>query len=131
LEVSGSNSEILEKAKKAAKAGEREAVIKRKVSAILLAQLLNVLDLRRIYCSRSMLACMPKNAADALKKVGVEIVVGEARRGRPRAHGEEKIKSIAEMKAKGAGAERIAKALGLPLRTVYYYLQKKKKKANV
>jgi hypothetical protein len=108
------------------KSKDGELVLKRKVSALLLAQIMQHLTLTRISCSQAIYNTLPRSAVSALESMGVEIAVEGAKRGRPDAHPREKLEMIGELQGQGIGAAEIAKRLKLPLRTVYYRMSKRR-----
>ncbi len=75
-------------------------------------------NLKRIWVPPSIYSLLPKNL-----DVNVAISVSREKRGRPKKYGEEQIKQILEARRKGVNAREISKKLGIPLRTVYYYLE--------
>jgi hypothetical protein len=122
LEIKGSNSEVLAAA---SKSKDGELLLKRKVSALLLARIMQHLTISRIACSPSIYKTLPQSAVSALGSMGVEIAVEGVKRGRPDAHPREKLAMVRELRGQGYDAVEIAKKLRLPLRTVYYHLRRR------
>ncbi|RLG19258.1 hypothetical protein DRN67_03205 [Candidatus Micrarchaeota archaeon] len=123
LEIKGSNREVLEAVEQTR---DPELLLKRKVSAVLLAQIMQIVEITKIVCSPAIYKSLPKSAISALEQMGVEIVVEEVKRGRPHMHAREKLRMIAELRGQGYAAPEIARKLNLPLRTVYYHLRKRR-----
>jgi len=123
LEIKGSNSEVLATV---SKSRDSELHLKRKVSALLLARIMQHLTITRIACSPAIYETLPRSAVSALESMGVELAVEGAKRGRPDAHPREKLAMIGELRGQGYGAAEMAKKLKLPLRTVYYHLRRHK-----
>lgn len=123
LEIKGSNSEVLATV---SKSKDGELLLKRKVSALLLARIMQHLSITKLACSPSIYATLPRSAVSALGSMGVEIAVEGVKRGRPDAHPREKLAMIGELHGQGYGAAEIAKRLRLPLRTVYYHLRRRR-----
>jgi len=123
LEIKGSNKEVLESVERAR---EHELRLKRKVSAVLLAQMIQRVEITRIACSPAIYGSLPRSAVRALERMGVEISVEGVKRGRPNSHPSERLRMIEELHGQGFGAAGIAERLGLPLRTVYYHLHRKR-----
>jgi len=111
------------RAKLLAHPSETEIMLKVKTSTRLLADILNYTQARTIYASPSILATIPKSAKLALEKMAVRLVAVETKRGRPRIHTPQEIRKILALKLP---AKKIAQALKIPQRTVYYYLKKAK-----
>jgi len=106
------------------KAHDPELLLKRKVSAVLLAQIMQKAPVARIMCSPAIYGSLPRSAVAALGQMGVEIAVERVKRGRPHVHAREKLKMIEELHGQGFAASEIAHKLKLPLRTVYYHLHR-------
>ncbi|VVC03360.1 Uncharacterised protein [Candidatus Burarchaeum australiense] len=122
LEIRGSNRQVLAAVEKTQ---DSELLLKRKVSAVLLAQIMQKAAVTRLACSPAIYESLPKSAVSALEQMGVEITVEGVKRGRPNMHANERLEMIYEMRGQGFAAGEISSKLGLPLRTVYYHLRKK------
>ncbi|MDO8339517.1 MAG: hypothetical protein Q7T16_02570 [Candidatus Burarchaeum sp.] len=121
LEIRGSNRQVLEAVERA---HDPELLLKRKVSTVLLAQIMQKAPVSRIMCSPAIYGSLPRSAVAALEQMGVEIAVERVKRGRPHVHAREKLKMIEELHGQGFAAAEIAHKLHLPLRTVYYHLRR-------
>ncbi len=108
------------------KAHDPELLLKRKVSAVLLAQIMQNAPVARIMCSPAIYESLPRSAVAALEQMGVEIAVERVKRGRPHLHSRESLRMIEELHGQGFSAGEISAKLGLPLRTVYYHLRRKR-----
>ena len=102
---------------------EEQALLLAKPSNSLLAFLLNHSKVKKIKCSKGILRTFPKKSIPALAKVGVKLEQVELKNGRPfmRPGIAQEIK---QMKGKGLATKEIAKELRVPLRTVYWHLNR-------
>jgi len=106
------------------RAHDPELLLKRKVSAVLLAQIMQKASVARIMCSPAIYGSLPRSAVTALEQMDIEIAVEKVKRGRPHMHSRESLRMIGELHGQGFGAAEIAHKLHLPLRTVYYHLHR-------
>ena len=71
LEIKGSNKEVLESVERAR---EHELLLKRKVSAVLLAQMIQRVEITRIACSPAIYGSLPRSAIGKVMKRGVNFL---------------------------------------------------------
>ncbi|VVB65768.1 Uncharacterised protein [Candidatus Gugararchaeum adminiculabundum] len=120
--LKGTREQMLAEIRK--NSGEEEALLLAKPSNSLLAFLLNHSKVKKIKCSKGILRTFPKKSVPALAKIGVKLEQAELKNGRPFLHSGIAGK-IKQMRSKGLQAKEIAKDLRVPLRTVYWHLNRK------
>jgi hypothetical protein len=81
-------------------------------------------NVRRISCPPSLYPKVSKKVINALSQIGVELVPEGCPRGRPRKYDEETVRQVQELLRQGTPAKEISQNLGIPLRTVYYLVEK-------
>jgi len=90
----------------------------------------NVMDrcssLQTLYCPQSLLKQTAKNALFHAGENNIKIVAGDFEVGRPKKYPEKTINEIVSQRQIGKGARQISDDLGVPLRTVYFYLKQNK-----
>lgn len=83
-------------------------------------------NVEEIYCPPSLLKQASTKVFETLKDRGVRLTHKKVRVGRPNIYTDETIDRIAEQRAAGISVKNISRDLGIPLRTVYYYLKNAK-----
>ncbi|MEW6328791.1 MAG: hypothetical protein AB1468_01605 [Candidatus Micrarchaeota archaeon] len=121
LVIKGRKREAVERIRGAR--GETDVFLKSKTGVPLLLEILNSTRVERIHCSEAIFRRIPQGAREAVEKVGVEFVIEETRKGRPRAHPEFLVERITSARRAGRSARTIAYEMRVPLRTVYYHLR--------
>lgn len=84
----------------------------------------NAPNVRKISCPPSLYPKVSKKIINALSQIGVQLVPEGYPRGRPRKYDERTIRKIMEMLSSGKGVREISSSLGIPLRTVYYLIER-------
>lgn len=82
-------------------------------------------NLHTIMCPPSLLAQTSNRVFKLLRTKGIKIKEKGVRVGRPMVHKEKEIDKVLSLRKKGVPAAKIAEKLGIPTRTVYYYLKNK------
>jgi len=82
-------------------------------------------NVRRISCPPSLYPKVSKKVISALSQLGVELVPEGYPRGRPKKYDERTVKQVRELLKRGMPAKEVSRSLGIPLRTVYYLVEKK------
>lgn len=104
--------------------GDQTPIIKKKVS---IKDLIRILDrypnLRYITCSRGAYRHFPKKAINALHRMKISLKIVEVKRGRRSSVDAGRIHALL---SQGLSAKEISQKLSMPLRTVYYHIQKSK-----
>lgn len=118
-----SRSNLLELLK--ANSNEREVLLKIKPTVPLITSILSHMKVETIYCSPKIYALLTQKTLSALREVGVRVETIQTKMGRPPIHASKKIQLIQALRAQGKKPEQIAEQTGMPLRTVYYYLNGK------
>ncbi len=80
--------------------------------------------IEKIKCPKSLYFQVGKKVNDKLQKHGIELEPGEYSPGRPRKYSEEEIERILELREKGCSVQDISEDMDVPVRTIYYYLNK-------
>ncbi|MFH1285377.1 MAG: hypothetical protein ABIH99_02220 [Candidatus Micrarchaeota archaeon] len=117
-------SELFSKIREKSASSETKISAKVKLSTPVLIALLTHTKMDELVCTRAIFNTVPRKAREALEKVGVKVKLVREKRGRPRVLGERKIGAISAMVGREKNAREISQKLGIPLRTVYYYLRK-------
>jgi hypothetical protein len=60
--------------------------------------------------------------------MGIELVPEGYPRGRPRKYDEGTVRQVRELIMRGVPAKEISSRMGIPLRTVYYFIEQAEKK---
>ncbi|ANF23450.1 DUF1699 family protein [Thermococcus piezophilus] len=81
-------------------------------------------NVRKISCPPSLYPKVSKKAINALAQMGIELVPGGYPRGRPRKYDERTIREVYDLIRKGVTPKEISSRMGIPLRTVYYLIEK-------
>lgn len=119
------NAELIRKIRESLGPEVTEVYINlRPTKEIVVRILENAPNVRRISCPPSLYPKVSKKIINALAQVGVELVPEGYPRGRPRKYSEETIKTVLEMFSSGRGPKEISRSLGIPLRTVYYLIER-------
>ncbi|PIT84991.1 hypothetical protein COU37_00505 [Candidatus Micrarchaeota archaeon CG10_big_fil_rev_8_21_14_0_10_45_29] len=117
----------------AAHAGEGEVRIKTKPSKTIFLSLLENTRVKNIYMSKGIFATVPKKVVRAVESAGVRVICIERRAGRKSRFGGDVRKSAQKMLMEGKRAKLVAKKLGVPLTSVYFWKKSigKKLDANI
>ncbi|WP_456366187.1 DUF1699 family protein [Thermococcus sp.] len=119
------NFELLRKIDESLDEGVMEVYINRRPTKEIVVHILErAPNVRRISCPPSLYPKVSKKIVDALSKVGVELVPEGYPRGRPRKYGKKTLDEIENLLRQGKGPKEISKRLKIPLRTVYYLIEK-------
>ncbi len=97
-------------------------MMKRPSKAVLMQILERFPNLSRITLPTSLYQTLPKNL-----DLAVEITPGSQKRGRPPKYDKETVQKILTLAESGNSATAISRKLGIPRRTVYHYLNHKRK----
>jgi len=92
----------------------------------IVALLENDPNIRIILCPPSLYDLTSTRVKNALKKVGISLERGSFKVGRPVKYNKRDIEEIFKLYNSGIPVSKIANELGIPRRTVYYYLNKVK-----
>ncbi|ACS33930.1 DUF1699 family protein [Thermococcus gammatolerans] len=84
----------------------------------------NAPNVRKISCPPSLYPKVSKKIIHALSQIGVQLVPEGYPRGRPRKYDEKTVQKILTMLSAGKGPKEISSSLGIPLRTVYYLIER-------
>ncbi len=82
--------------------------------------------LKRLYCPPSLYLQVGKHTFTRARDAGIEILGGPFPAGRPNKYNEKDVNRILSRWKAGMPAKRISKELGIPLRTVYFYINESK-----
>ena len=122
LVLNGTRKEIKEAIDKNSQ--ERIVVIKVKPSSYILAYLLNNTKVETIYCSKGIYSTLSPKVINILRRMNVNIIKRNLKRGRPYKISETTIERAIKLKEKGFSVREIAKKLDVSWRTLYYRLKK-------
>ena len=81
-------------------------------------------NVRKISCPPSLYPKVSKKVIAALAQMGIELVPEGYPRGRPRKYDERTVRQVRELLMKGVPAKEISSRMGIPLRTVYYMMER-------
>ncbi|MDI3474548.1 MAG: hypothetical protein PWQ95_276 [Thermococcaceae archaeon] len=81
-------------------------------------------NVRKISCPPSVYPKVSGRVVSALRQIGVELVPEGYPRGRPKKYGAETVRMVVEMARKGLSLREISEKTGIPLRTVYYMVER-------
>ncbi|NJE01423.1 DUF1699 family protein [Thermococcus sp. JdF3] len=84
-------------------------------------------NVRKISCPPSLYPKVSKRVIAALAQMGIELVPEGYPRGRPRKYNERTIREVQNLLMKGVPAKEISTRMGIPLRTVYYMIERTSK----
>jgi hypothetical protein len=93
---------------------------------VIVALLENDPNIRILLCSPSLYELTSVRVKNALKKVGISLEKGSFKVGRPVKYTKRDIEEIFTLYNSGVSVSKIAHELGIPRRTIYYYLDKVK-----
>ncbi|MBI4214403.1 helix-turn-helix domain-containing protein [archaeon] len=82
--------------------------------------------MRRIQCPPSLYKQTSKKLFKRLGDSGIVFQPGDFPAGRPKKYDSNSVAQIVNMRRTGKPAKHISKELNIPLRTVYFYLNKEK-----
>ncbi len=83
-------------------------------------------NLKKLYCPPSLYLQTGKHTFARARELGVEILGGPFQTGRPPKYSKEDISRIISKWKAGVPVKRISEELGIPLRTVYFYIQEER-----
>jgi len=109
---------------------EEEVRIKTKPSKAVFLSILGHTRVKRIFMSDGIYASVPEKVVRAVEGAGVRIIRIQRRAGRASRFGEGVRKSAQKMLAKGERAKIVAKKLGVPLTSVYFWKKSAVKKLD-
>jgi len=119
------NVELLRKLETALNGDVTEVYINlRPTREILVYILENAPNVRRISCPPSLYPKVSKKILTALSQMGIELVPEGYPRGRPRKYDEETVRTVLSLVRRGVSPKEISSRMGIPLRTVYYMLER-------
>ncbi|WP_148882013.1 DUF1699 family protein [Thermococcus aciditolerans] len=84
-------------------------------------------NVRKISCPPSLYPKVSKRVIAALAQMGIELVPEGYPRGRPRKYDERTIREVQNLLMRGVPAKEISIRMGIPLRTVYYMIERTSK----
>ncbi|MEA1993353.1 MAG: helix-turn-helix domain-containing protein [Euryarchaeota archaeon] len=93
---------------------------------IVVALLENAPNLNTILCPPSLYTLTSERVKKALRKVGISLKKGSFNVGRPKKYTEDDIDKMLDLRNAGSSVIEISEELGIPRRTIYYYLNKVK-----
>ncbi|ASJ02961.1 DNA-binding protein [Thermococcus profundus] len=119
------NGELIRKLRESLGPDVTEVYINlRPTKEIVVRILENAPNVRRISCPPSLYPKVSKKIINALAQIGVQLVPEGYPRGRPRKYKEETVRTVLNMFSSGKGPKEISRTLGIPLRTVYYLIER-------
>ncbi|NJE31275.1 DUF1699 domain-containing protein [Thermococcus sp. 18S1] len=122
------NSELIAKLQEALNEEVTEVYINlRPTKEILVRILERAPNVRKISCPPSLYPKVSKRVIAALAQMGIELVPEGYPRGRPRKYNERTIREVQSLLMKGVPAKEISTRMGIPLRTVYYMIERTSK----
>ncbi len=125
------NSELIRKLQKMLGPEVTEVYINlRPTKEIVVRILESAPNVRRISCPPSLYPKVSKKIINALEQLGIELVPEKRLRGRPKKYDEKTVKLVREMAGMGIPMREISERLGIPLRTVYYMVEKQVRKQS-
>lgn len=80
--------------------------------------------LDKLKCPKSLYYQVGKKVNEKLQKHEINLEPGEYTPGRPRKYTEEEITKMIELREKGKSVQDISDHMDVPIRTIYYYLNK-------
>ncbi len=93
---------------------------------IVVAILENAPNIRKISCPPSLYGKVSKKIAETLRAMNIEFTPEETRRGRPSKYDEKTRREVIRLIKLGKKPREISAEKGIPLRTVYYFINGKK-----
>jgi hypothetical protein len=81
-------------------------------------------NVREIMCPPSLLKQTSTKVLEVLGEKDIKLKHKAVRVGRPKKYTKEDVRKMVTMRRNGVPVKDIAKEMGVPLRTVYYYLKK-------
>ncbi len=119
------NTELLRKLDRALTEDVTEIYINlRPTKEILVHILERAPNVRRISCPPSLYPKVSKKIIHALSQMGIQLVPEGYPRGRPRKYDEETVRAVIRLIEQGIPPKDISSRMGIPLRTVYYMLER-------
>ncbi|ASJ11215.1 DNA-binding protein [Thermococcus sp. P6] len=96
----------------------------RPTAEIVVAILDRAPNVRRISCPPSLYPKVSRRVIEALSQLGIELVPEGYPRGRPRKYDEGTVRKVRTLFREGVPAREISARTGIPLRTVYYLIER-------
>jgi len=125
------NSELIRKLQKMLGPEVTEVYINLRPTKEIVVRILEYApNVQKISCPPSLYPKVSKKIIDALSQIGVQLVPEGYPRGRPKKYDEKTVKLVREMADMGVPMREISERLGIPLRTVYYIVEKQVKKQS-
>ena len=119
------NAELLKKLDSALNGNVTEVYINlRPTKEILVWILERAPNVRTISCPPSLYPKVSKRIIHALSQMGIQLLPEGYPRGRPRKYGEETVRWLRSLAKSGVPPKEISRRTRIPLRTVYYILQR-------
>jgi len=81
--------------------------------------------LETLKCPESLYYQVGKEVEQKLQDRGVKLQPGDFTPGRPRKYSEEEIERMIELREKGNSVKEISQQMDVPVRTIYFYLNKR------
>lgn len=82
--------------------------------------------LERLKCPESLYYQVGEKVSQKLEDEGIELNPGEFSPGRPRKYSEEQIQRMVQLREQGTPVKDISERMDVPIRTVYFYINKRK-----
>ncbi|CAD5244331.1 DUF1699 family protein [Thermococcus camini] len=119
------NAELIAKLRESLNEEVTEVYINlRPTKEILVRILERAPNVRKISCPPSLYPKVSKRVIAALAQMGIELVPEGYPRGRPRKYDEKTVMRIRELVSRGVPVKEVSARMGIPLRTVYYMLER-------
>lgn len=119
------NAELLRKLDESLSEDVTEVYINlRPTKEILVHILERAPNVRRISCPPSLYPKVSKKIIQALSQMGIQLVPEGYPRGRPRKYDEKTVTAVMTLIQQGVPPKEISSRMGIPLRTVYYMLER-------
>jgi hypothetical protein len=81
-------------------------------------------NVRKVSCPPSLYPKVSKKIIHALSQMGIQLVPEGYPRGRPRKYDEKTVLAVMRLTEQGVPPKEISSRMGIPLRTVYYMLER-------
>ncbi len=80
--------------------------------------------LKKLKCPESLYYQVGEKVSKRLKERGIDLEPGEFSPGRPKKYSDEEIERMLQLREKGKSVKEISQRMDVPVRTVYFYLNK-------
>lgn len=117
--------ELLEKLSKINKEDEEIYISLRPTQEIVERLIEETESIKKLKCPKSLYYQVGEKVENKLQKKGVELEPGEFSPGRPRKYSDEEIDRMIQMREEGFPVNEISERMDVPVRTVYFYLNKR------